>query len=199
MSITGKAFSCFGLLVSLVGLGAQSPETALEAKLVVRMYDYAQVPRRILTGAEQETARVFHVAGIQLSWVECGLSEADKERFRDCEHVTDPLRLFVNIIPQLVAPGLPPGKFGTSFGTHAVVLNRQVEKTAADKGFSKALILGYVMAHELGHLLLGNNSHGQGVMMGTFGRREFERAQKGELVFTPQQAKQMRVRILKSY
>jgi hypothetical protein len=99
----------------------------------------------------------------------------------------------------ITAPGLPPGKFGTSFGTHAVVLNRQVEKTAADKGFSKALILGYVMAHELGHLLLGNNSHGQGVMMGTFGRREFERAEKGELVFTPEQAKQMLVRILKSY
>jgi hypothetical protein len=52
------------------------------------------------------------------------------------------------------------------------------------------------MAHELGHLLLGKDSHGQGIMTDTFGRRDFERAEKGELVFTPQQAKQMRVRIL---
>ena len=196
MSITRKAFS--GLLLSLVGLSAQSPETALEPKLVVRLYDYAQVPRRVLTGAEQETARVFQIAGIQLSWVECSRWEAGKERFLDCEHVTDPLRLFVNIIPQLVAQGLPPGEFGTSFGTHAVVFHRQVEQTADDQGFSKALILGYVMAHELGHLLLGNNSHGQGIMTDTFGRRDFERAETGELVFTPQQAEQMRARILKS-
>jgi len=169
-----------------------------EAKLVVRLYDYAQVPSRVLTRAEHETARVFQIAGIQLSWVECGLSEADKERFLDCEHATDPLRLFVNIIPQLVAPGLPPGKFGTSLGTHAVVLNRQVEKTAADRGLSKDLILGYVMAHELGHLLLGENSHGQGIMTGTFGRRAFELVEKGKLIFTPQQAEQMRARILGS-
>jgi hypothetical protein len=157
-----------------------------------------QAPSRVLTRAEHETARVFQIAGIQLSWVECGLSEADKERFLDCEHATDPLRLFVNIIPQLVAPGLPPGKFGTSLGTHAVVLNRQVEKTAADRGLSKDLILGYVMAHELGHLLLGENSHGQGIMTATFGRRAFELAEKGKLVFTPQQAEQMRARILGS-
>jgi hypothetical protein len=180
-----------------LSLGAQSPETALEAKVVVRLYDYARVPRRVLTGAEQETARVFQVAGIQLSWVECGLSEADKERFLDCEHVNDPLHLFVNIIPQLLAEGLPrPDKFGTSFGTHAVVFHRRVEETAAAEGFPTSFILGYVMAHELGHLLLGENSHGQGIMAGTFGRRAFERAAKGELIFTPQQAEQMRARIL---
>jgi hypothetical protein len=199
MSITGKAFNGLGLLVSLVGLGAQSPETAFEANLVVRLYDYAEVPRRVLTGAEQQTTTVFLRAGIQLSWMECGLSEADKERFVDCEHVTDPLRLFVNIIPQLMAAALPPGRFGTSFARHAVVLNRQVEQTAADQGFPKALVLGYVMAHELGHLLLGKDSHGHGIMMGTFGRRDFERAAKGELIFTPQQAEQMRARILGSF
>jgi hypothetical protein len=54
------------------------------------------------------------MAGIQLSRVECGLSEADKERFLDCERVTDPMRRFVNIIPELVAPGLPRGKYGIS-------------------------------------------------------------------------------------
>jgi hypothetical protein len=83
-------------------------------------------------------------------------------------------------------------------GTHAVVLNRQVDKTAADRGLSKDLILGYVMAHELGHLVLGENSHGQGIMTGTFDRRAFELAEKGKLVFTPQQAEQMRARILGS-
>ncbi len=74
-----------------------------------------------------------------------------------------------------------------------------MEQTAADQGFAKALVLGYVMAHDLGHLLLGKDSHGHRIMMGTFGRQDFERAAKGELVFTPQQAEQMRARILGSF
>jgi predicted SprT family Zn-dependent metalloprotease len=169
-----------------------------EAKLVVRLYDYAQVPSRVLTRAEHETARVFQIAGIQLSWVECGLLEADKKRFLNCEHVTDPLGLYLTVIPQHMAAWFHrPHRFGTSFGMRAVVFHHQVEESARNENFSQALILGCVMAHELGHLLLGKN-HGRGMMMDTFVRRAFELAEKGKLVFTPDQAEQMRARILKS-
>jgi hypothetical protein len=48
----------------------------------------------------------------------------------------------------------------------------------------------------LGHLLLGKSSHGSGIMTAGFGKKEFERATHGQLVFTLQQAEQMRARIL---
>jgi hypothetical protein len=166
-----------------------------EAKLVVRLYDYAHVPSRVLTRAEHETARIFQIAGIQLSWVECGPPQANTESFLNCEHVTDPLGLYVTVLPQHMAAWLRrPSRFGTSFGTRAVVFHHQVEETARNESFSEALILGSVMAHELGHLLLGKN-HGRGVMTDTFVRRDFVSAEKGELVFTPEQAEQMRARI----
>lgn len=173
--------------------GAKTPA----AKLVVKLFNYAQVSPRVLAGAQREAVRVFQEAGILLSWVECGLSEQDTEKFLACEHVTDPVRLFVNIIP--MAAGLTrPGKFGLSFEMHAVVFYHLVERAAEDSRLSKALILGCVMAHELGHLLLGENSHSTGIMADTLRRRDFERAEKGQLVFTPQQAEQMRARIRKN-
>ena len=174
-----------------------SPTEKPEVKLVVRLYDYAEVPRRTLRGAEQKTVSVFQMAGIKLSWVECGLSETDKKRFLDCEHVVDLLHLSVNIIPKLMAAGLTrPDTFGTSFVKHAVIFQPCVKQIAADEGFSNDVILGYVIAHELGHLLLGRNSHGSGIMTSRFGRKQFERATHGQLVFTLQQAEQMRARIL---
>jgi hypothetical protein len=174
-----------------------SPTEKPGVKLVVRLYDYAEVPRRTLRGAEQKTVSVFQMAGIKLSWVECGLSETDKKRFLDCEHVVDLLHLSVNIIPKLMAAGLTrPDTFGTSFVKHAVIFQPCVKQIAADEGFSNDVILGYVIAHELGHLLLGRNSHGSGIMTSRFGRKQFERATHGQLVFTLQQAEQMRARIL---
>jgi hypothetical protein len=134
------------------------------------------------------------MAGIKLSWVECGLSETDKKRFLDCERVVDPLHLSVNIIPELMAARLTRlDTFGTSLVNHAVIFQPCVEKVAADEGFSNDLILGYVIAHELGHLLLGRNSHGSGIMTARFGRKQFERATRGQLVFTLQQAEQIAI------
>ena len=136
--------------------GAKTPV----AKLVVKLFNYAEISPQVLAGAEREVIRLYREAGILLSWVECGLSEQDTDKFLACERVNDPFGLFVNIIAQPMAAGLlRPGKFATSFENHAVVFYHVVEGAAEDGRFSKALILGCVMAHELGHLLLGENSH----------------------------------------
>jgi hypothetical protein len=53
--------------------------------------------------------------------------------------------------------------------------------------------LGYIMAHELGHILLGPNAHALvGIMRGTLLRDDWEKAAQGTLSFTRSQAKQIR-------
>ena len=52
------------------------------------------------------------------------------------------------------------------------------------------IILGCVIAHEIGHLLLGSNSHSvSGIMQGRWERRQVRQAVTGTLLFTPEQAK----------
>jgi len=57
-------------------------------------------------------------------------------------------------------------------------------------------ILGSVMAHELGHLLLGLNSHSvTGLMRARWGNDELRCLDMGTLVFLPEQGKRMRARL----
>jgi len=56
--------------------------------------------------------------------------------------------------------------------------------------FEVPIILGCVIAHEVGHLLLGLNSHsGSGVMQPRWERRQIRQVMTGTLLFSPEQAK----------
>ncbi len=56
--------------------------------------------------------------------------------------------------------------------------------------FEVPIILGCVIAHEVGHLLLGSNSHsGSGIMQGHWERGQIRKAMTGNLPFTPEQVK----------
>lgn len=58
-----------------------------------------------------------------------------------------------------------------------------VEKIGLDQ------VLGHAIAHEIGHILLGSNSHGsRGLMKAKWGQEDIKRAGKGDLLFTPEQA-----------
>ena len=70
-----------------------------------------------------------------------------------------------------------------------VFYNRVEQRTEVER-ISLEQVLGHAMAHELGHLLLGSNSHSStGIMSGKWRAEELKRAAKGDLLFTPQQAR----------
>jgi hypothetical protein len=67
--------------------------------------------------------------------------------------------------------------------------------TTSSQGVDR--ILGSVMAHELGHLLLGLNSHSvSGLMRARWENDELRCLDMGTLVFLPEQGKRMRARIV---
>jgi hypothetical protein len=62
-----------------------------------------------------------------------------------------------------------------------------------DAEFETPIILGCVIAHELGHLLLGPNGHSAGgIMQGEWGPKQLHLALMGGLLFTSQQSKVIR-------
>jgi hypothetical protein len=71
------------------------------------------------------------------------------------------------------------------FGCDAWVFYDQVKEAAVQTRLSLPQILGNVIAHELGHLLLGVHSHsGSGVMHARWSREELLAADLGELSFS---------------
>lgn len=81
---------------------------------------------------------------------------------------------------------------------HAHHRARHVEVFAQTTGYSRLATLGYVMAHEIGHPLLGTNSHTpHGIMRASWTQKELLGASAGRFVFFPQQAAKMQADVRK--
>ncbi len=93
--------------------------------------------------------------------------------------------------------------FGVAFlsadgeGCYSDIFYDRVMELHANWNAGTADILGNVMAHELGHLLLGSNSHsGMGIMRAHWQGEELRRLSRGNLWFTNEQADRMSGRLI---
>jgi hypothetical protein len=69
-------------------------------------------------------------------------------------------------------------------------------KHIADTHADAAQILGHVIAHEIGHLLLNDQTHSAGgIMRGSWNLRDLLNASYGHLLFTRRQAKAIRAEV----
>ena len=72
----------------------------------------------------------------------------------------------------------------------------RIEDLAQYNGASLASLLGTVIAHELGHLLLPYDSHtSRGLMRAEWDHRQLKDMASGLLAFTPEQAELIRRRV----
>jgi hypothetical protein len=84
---------------------------------------------------------------------------------------------------------------GYSTGNMITVSFEEAEKVAGSVGSSVGQVLGLIIAHEVGHLLLGRNHSPGGIMRARWGLNDWVLAGQGELVFLPQQAAAMRTKL----
>jgi hypothetical protein len=54
------------------------------------------------------------------------------------------------------------------------------------------IVLGHAIAHELGHLLISGDAHGEGIMRPNWGYQEWKQALEGTLLFVPTQVPALR-------
>ena len=170
------------VIVSTVAGYAQS------AKFSVALYNDAGVAQPVLQKAEAVASTLFERAGVQVSWESDGRPEFGR-------------RFSLRITPSTI-PAMQASIFGVAFlsaegeGRYADVFYSRVLQLHNDNNVSIPEVLGTVMAHELGHLLLGSNAHSEtGIMQGQWRSPELDQLQKGVLLFTAEQARRMRQRI----
>ena len=115
----------------------------------------------------------------------------------DCARFEWPAYLAVRIAP--LSASSASEAFGVAFlsnegtGCYSDVFYDRALELHADWNVNLSDILGNVMAHELGHLLLGSNSHfGDGIMRAQWQGEELRRLSRGSLWFTSEQASHMR-------
>ena len=191
------AFSFLLTLGWLPPSWAETPEPQL--KLGVRTYNYAAVSGDILLRAEQQSAEIFRRAGIELAWIQCPVSPGEVDKFPACAPNSGSLVLTLKILPESMAAGfgLPLKNFGVTLQHHASFVFYDRVQLANRVGLSEPVVLGHIIAHELGHLLLGEGGHSdKGIMMEDLRVRHFRHAEKGRpLTYSTEQAERMRARL----
>lgn len=167
-------------------------------RLKVSVFNDAQVPQIVLREAEQRAHAVFDEAGVSLAWLDCG-TPGHRNIELGCQDVAYPTHLSVRL---LVGKQVASGDiFGQSFlnengeGNYANVYLTPLSSAKALELVREGDLLGYVIVHELGHLLLGKNSHsGEGLMRSKWEVTELHEAAKGNLLFTRSETDRIRVR-----
>ena len=166
-----------------------------EPRAIVRVYNFANVPPDTLERAISEAARAFEKTGVELQW-----SVVQPPTERDSGRAPEPPRSLpvyqMSLMPESTARmvRVPEHVFGIAQGSQADVFAYRAELEARQwSPLPYPVYLGYPMAHEVGHLLLGGNRHSlSGIMSSRLSRRELQQACQGLLQFSPAEAGQMR-------
>jgi hypothetical protein len=182
-------------------------EPAAGLKITVRVYNFAQLSAKVLLEAEREAARIYRKIGVETVWLDCPLSLAEFQSYPACQQASGLNDFVLRILPKVMAERL--SFRGTTFGFAlpcppdepgcvANLFYHRVERLAQVGNISRELTLGHAAAHELGHLLLGTNSHSPtGLMRAQWSRKDLQSARLGHLLFTPEQAEVIRAEVLR--
>jgi len=193
-----------GLVLAMAGIPAKARVAPKPPVVVtISVYNDAAVPWGMIRGAEDEASLVFRQAGIDVEWLNCqAVSEvtvaADKSR--SCGEAIFPEHLQLRIVKRSV--GLRPDVMGISFlsedgsGCQADIFYEGIEGLRQKTDASLANILGDVASHEIGHLLLGTNSHAShGIMRAVWGHDELVSVTRRVLFFSEKESARMRARL----
>jgi hypothetical protein len=168
-----------------------------EAQVTVSVHNDAGIPAGILLQAELDASRVFRQSGIEIRWLNCPLPAGGPENPAQCEAADFPQHLQLRIAKRSL--NLNDFTMGISYlsadgrGCYADLFYERAEVLHESSHMSLASILGHGVAHEIGHLLLGTNSHAaSGIMRARWQIRELTSASKGTLLFSDVQSRQMR-------
>jgi hypothetical protein len=191
---TRNASMILGLMAAATVTGfAKTP--ASEAHITIRVLDYVNLPATARAELQANAKRVLGQAGVPVEFVECftGGVETGAEA---CRAPLGPIDFNLRILqPKLAMKGEQLGYAAMTpdGGAIVTVFINPAERKARAASLSDGAFLGHAVAHEIGHLLLGPNSHSSsGIMRPVWRPIDEEWMAKGVLVFGAGEASRMR-------
>jgi hypothetical protein len=202
-------FTAVGILSCAIHLGLiGSSQAAFAADsqpptITVLVHNQAAIPADIVSEAKDLLGQILVEAGLVIRWVDPSI---DRE-YSVVNPASNSLRTFtVQLIIRRAAVG-PASETGSVMGTtigdvhetggSAFVFYDRVLLVAHGHQQGVATVLGYAIAHEIGHLMLPYPAHSErGIMRAEWGGDDLRHAANGLLGFTPSQAALMRLKAL---
>lgn len=182
-----------GTLVASMAMLAST--AGAQALVRARVLDHADAETAVVRAAEAIVDRDYARAGVTFTWQNC--DPAVDPSTDDCVGPAGPSDVSIRIVDREPRSGNPgsevqggcaiPLKQWAGSGIVYVYSDR-VRRVSDEGGIPPALVLGTIMAHEIGHLLLPGGHTPRGLMRALMTRREWTLAEQGRLGFTPVQS-----------
>lgn len=174
---------------------AQTPDKNTETpRIVIWVYNYAGIPNGTMARAEREVQKIFGPAAVHFEWVKCPTSAAEIKVHPVCQERMSNLELGLTILSTArgVADAYVDKYFGISevyndgtFGHYAWVFADRVKYRAQLEQISESQLLGCVICHEFGHVLLQSSTHSRsGIMRVCWDRNDLKYITWDRLTFT---------------
>ena len=155
---------------STVPLRAESPST-----LTVRLYNTAGLPVSALVAARLAAGPILRDTGIDVTFRTCQTADAARADapIDRCDDSLKPGEVVVRIVDApALNPVLDPTAYGVTYvvretnrGWLATVFADRITAAASRVDLDRGTLIGRVLAHEVGHLLLGSGYHGDAGLM----------------------------------
>lgn len=157
--------------------------------LTVRLYDGNVVERTDWTAAQEEARAILAQAGVRVVWRDCRLTGADAA----CGEPPSAEELIVRAAnsaghdeaAEQWQLGYSLIDMVTRRGRLATVYHDRVRSLAGQGGVTPGRLLGRVIAHEIGHLMLGSREHSRdGLMRAVWTAGELARNRPADWLFS---------------
>lgn len=164
--------------------------------LTVRLYAIDPEAAPHLPRAVEEADLVFQKAGLEVHWMDCSPGSPDFA----CEEAPGRRDIRLRILPGKGDPELSDAlgyalPLERGEGVYATVLFGAVTEVRRGTRVSTAQVLGHVIAHEVGHLLLENVHHSRnGLMSANWDHKDLQRIGRRDMRFTDAQTRRIRDR-----
>jgi hypothetical protein len=198
--------SCLCILALDLSIGthpagaSEPPDIPLDNRplVTIRLRNQADLPLGAIRVAIKIAEKVLHGAGVHA--VQWNLSTATEKV--SCGDSLFEANYCINVLSNEIEVTVPIASNGLGFvlnhphdgvGRTAWVLYPRVKAFSRRNWLDPNRLLGYVLAHELGHLLLGSAKHSEhGLMRGAWQSRDLHLAEQGALYFADSEAKTIR-------
>jgi len=183
--------SFFGLLLVWPGKIALAQTASQDPVLAVLVYNFSEASPELIDRAERETQRIFGQAKIHVSWIDCPIRKVPTARSA-CYEEPLPGQIRLRILKHPSEHSFRNSIFGFAiaplFATVYYESAERLTRISRNAEIDLSVVLGCLIAHEIGHLLLGENRHSaSGIMKAQWELKQLQLAMMGSLLFLPEE------------
>ena len=197
-AIRGRFVPTVAVSLSLFVWTRAEVATESPPRLPLYVYDYAGVGPDVRAAAGDVTKHIYAAIGVDIVWVDrCPLA-CHLAFTREAQADTTDGDLMVTILPDaMTSREFPAGVLGAAREEGSVVYAffGRIRFFAFERNLLPATLLGHVIAHEVGHVLLREGHAPHGLMSARWVDPELLQAKVGRLGFTETQGSRIRSRL----